>query len=397
MPHLFRWFLALVLAHGVAPTHAQNYTDHSDPPPDYIVSDSPHAVSAGEYDGTSDSSPGQHPVADVDPWSVEPPTSMSPETPVESVWSQSATPSATAVVMPDYVLIQEASATNDPLLLGSNTLYVQDFDITESDLPGIVRQELFQGVKSSARYLPDWNSSGFTQLELENSATLAMPFPDWNSALLVSPNIDAYLLSGPEAPDLPPGLYGTSLEVRYLRRLSDRITLNSSVKPGWFSDFRTNSTQAIRAPAQSFIIYDISPQWEFIAGLVYLDRDDVNFLPAIGFIWTPSPNVRIEAMIPRPGAFFRFRQTSRFDDWLAISGEFGGGQWAIERADGRDDVLSAQDYRLVAGIERRSRAGGMGWVAEAGYVFARKYQYQQTGDPDYEPADTVLLRLGVNY
>lgn len=302
----------------------------------------------------------------------------------------------TTLVTPEYVLIQETDAPTDEYG-GTPHLELEDFDITESDLPTQVRDRPFQGFDLSATYLPDWNNAGLEVTELENSVTFALPFPDWKSPLLISPGFDAYLLSGPVSPDIPPGLYAASLEVRWLRQISERIMLNSSVKPGWFSDFQTNNTQAIRAPAQSFVIYEWNPELDLIAGIVYLDRNDVNLLPAAGVIWKPNSGVRIEAVIPRPGAFFRYRRTPRFEDWFTIAGEFGGGQWAVERADGADDVLSSRDYRIVSGIERKNLVGGAGGIVEFGYVFGRKYEYYQSDTPDFEPGNTLLARVGLNY
>ena len=286
-----------------------------------------------------------------------------------------------AVVYPNGVIIHEPD----------------DLPVSVNGLPPGAKSGLLQRIELQQTYLPDLGGDGMTVVDLENSFTIGLPFPDRESPLLITPGFDVHLLSGPTSTDLPAHLYDTYLGVRWLRRVSDKIMLNSSVSPGWFSDWESNETDALRAPAQSLIIYDWTPQTQVIAGLVYLDRADLNFLPAVGVIYKPNDAVRIEAVMPRPKAAVRVRQNRRFEDWLSIAGEFGGGQWSIERADGRDDILVNRDYRVVLGLERKNLVGMLGGRIELGYIFGRVYQYRQTHDPDYEPADTVLIRGGLIY
>jgi hypothetical protein len=286
-----------------------------------------------------------------------------------------------AVVYPNGVIIHEPD----------------DLPVSVNGLPPGAKSGLLQRIELQQSYLPDLGGDGMTVVDLENSFTIGLPFPDRDSPLLITPGFDVHLLSGPTSTDLPAHLYDTYLGVRWLRRVSPTIMLNSSVSPGWFSDWESNETDALRAPAQSLIIYDWTPQTQVIAGLVYLDRVDLNFLPAVGVIYKPNDAVRIEAVMPRPKAAVRVRQNRRFEDWLSIAGEFGGGEWSIERADGRDDILVNRDYRVVLGLERKNLVGMLGGRVEIGYIFGRVYQYRLTNDPDYEPADTMLIRGGLIY
>lgn len=286
-----------------------------------------------------------------------------------------------AVVYPNGVIIHEAD----------------DLPVSVNGLPPGAKEGILQKVEVQQTYLPDLGGNSMTVTDLENSFTLGIPFPDRDSPLLVTPGFDLHFLSGPTTTDLPAHLYDTYLTVRWLRRVSDQIMLNSSVSPGWFSDWESNETDALRVPGQSLIVYDWTRQSQLIVGLVYLDRVDLNFLPAGGIVYQPNESFRIEAIVPRPKIAVRVRQNRRFEDWLSIAGEFGGGQWSIERADGRDDILVNRDYRVVLGLERKNLVGMLGGRLEVGYVFGRVYQYRETGDPDYKPDDTMLVRGGIIY
>jgi hypothetical protein len=112
-----------------------------------------------------------------------------------------------------------------------------------------------------------------------------------------------------------------------------------------------------------------------VAGVAYLDRDDVSVVPIGGVIWTPSEDLRVELMAPRPKIAKRVSYDCNTAHWLYIAGEFGGGAWAVERANGRDDVLYYRDWRAVVGLEQTSICGFSGRI-EAGYVFGREIEYE---------------------
>lgn len=344
----------------------------------------PHGYSSGAPGPvTPEGAPlGEQPAGQYAPGYVpqyDPPPVMIGQPIFDGMFNEPTSPEA--VVYPNGVIIHEPD----------------DLPVSVNGLPPGAKEGALQRVELQQTYLPDLGGDSLSVVDLENSFTIGLPFPDRDSPLLITPGFDIHLLSGPTSTELPAHLYDTYLSVRWLRRVSDKILLNSSVSPGWFSDWDSNETDALRAPAQSLIVYDWTPQSQVIIGLVYLDRVDLNFLPAGGIIYRPNDAVRIEAIVPRPKIAVRVRQNRRFEDWFSISGEFGGGQWAIERADGRDDILVNRDYRVVMGLERKNLVGMLGGRVELGYVFGRVYQYRQTGDPDYEPADTMLIRGGLIY
>ena len=74
-----------------------------------------------------------------------------------------------------------------------------------------------------------------------------------------------------------------------------------------------------------------------------------------------------------------------------MSGELGGGSWAIERSTGADDVASYRDLRLITGIEVKFNDKSS-WRVEGGYVFGRELEYvSKIGN--YKPRDTAYPRL----
>jgi hypothetical protein len=132
-----------------------------------------------------------------------------------------------------------------------------------------------------------------------------------------------------------------------------------------------------------------------VAGVIYLDRYDVNLLPAGGLLWTPADDRRFELIFPRPRLAWRVAERPRASHWLYVAAEFGGNQWAMQSTTGRDQIIVIRDYRLLAGWERRPANLGLSWRFETGWVTGRSVEYYLSDQPWLSPSDTFLMRGGV--
>jgi hypothetical protein len=142
-------------------------------------------------------------------------------------------------------------------------------------------------------------------------------------------------------------------------------------------------------------VYTWSQRLKIVLGVIYLDRDDVSWLPACGIIWTPTDDWSLELVSPRPRIARRFFYDGLREDWLYVAGELGGGSWSVERASLQQDVLATRDYRVLLGVERK-RPGGAGARFEVGWVFAREFEYASS--PAVIRTDsTVMLRGAIAY
>ncbi len=254
---------------------------------------------------------------------------------------------------------------------------------------------VFQQVAVTATYLPRFHGDlGMT--DLATSATFGFPFPTAKSPLVVTPSFETHWLDGPNSPaDLPPEIYDGAIGFRYLRKLSDRWGMDLGVAPGWHGDLEPGSGRAFRLPSRAILAYDWAPDLQLIGGIAYLDREDVNFLPVAGVIWTPNDDTRFELIVPRPRIARRFFVDGNIENWLYLAGEFGGGSYGITRASGIPDVVTSSDLRVILGFERKA-IGGINLKIESGYVFARNLEYL-SGTPDFKPDDTFMTRVGLWY
>lgn len=258
------------------------------------------------------------------------------------------------------------------------------------------RNGVLQKASVDATFLPrnDDDEVGFT--DIESFVTLGFPFPTLDTPLVVTFGADTHFIDGPVAPDLPPRVYDTYAQIRSIRKFGEQWALDISATPGYHTDFDNTSSDAFRIPGYIVLAYNWTPSVMFVAGAAYMDRDDVGWVPAGGVIWNPNDDVRIELITPRPKVAYRVHNSMSAADWLYVAGEFGGGQWAIERADGTDDVITSSDFRAVLGYERKSNTGGFSGRMEVAYVFGRDIEYR-SGTPTIELEDTVMVRSGISY
>jgi hypothetical protein len=195
---------------------------------------------------------------------------------------------------------------------------------------------------------------------------------------------------GPLVTDMPPRLYDFSLGYQFRERVGLlAFDLATAVRAS--SDFEGSARQGIRFPNHAVGFLTVRPTLDLVFGADYLDRGDIKLLPVAGLIWTPKPAVRYELVFPRPRVVFQVSDQYR----LYMSGELGGGSWAIEREWGENDLASYRDFRVCVGIACVQKDGRQS-ALEVGYLFNRRIEYA-TGIGDTNLPDGMLLRLVTMY
>lgn len=273
----------------------------------------------------------------------------------------------------------------------------QEFEPKGRKLPPGAKPGMLQQAIYTVTELPKLDSRGLGLTVLEKWITLGLPAPTVDSPLLLTPGFSGTIVDAPAGVDLPGELYEGYLQARWMRKVGSRLGVDLAVSPGWYSDFHNDSAQALRVTGHGFGAWEASENLRVVAGVIYLDRYDVNMLPAGGLLWTPSDDRRFELIFPRPRLAWRIAERPRDAHWAYLAAEFGGNQWAMQSAAGADEVVVIRDYRLLAGWERRPAGLGISWRLETGFVFGRTVQYYDSDTPSFNPSDTFLVRAGVWY
>lgn len=266
-------------------------------------------------------------------------------------------------------------------------------------LPPGVRNGFFQKVLFDATWLAPGGSNGMGVNDLALQSIFALPCPKPDSPLVITPGFDVQFLQGPQNADLPPRLYDSYVDFRWLSQVTPTLGLDLAITPGVFSDFDQQSGKAFRMQGHGAAAWTWNETTKIVVGGAYLDRPDVEFIPIGGVIWTPSSDLKFDLIFPHPKisrrVYWGGNTGDDVQDWVYVAGEFNGDAWAIRRSDGLDDQVVISDYRLVFGMERKV-LNGLSSRFEVGYVFGRRIKYR-SDTPDVHPSDTVMLRGGLTY
>jgi hypothetical protein len=252
----------------------------------------------------------------------------------------------------------------------------------------------FQKLSLSAAWFGNSNDpDDLGGTEIETCVTVALPAPIKEWPLVITPGFNMTLIDGPTVTDLPPRLYLAYTDFMWLPTILHRWTALLSVAPSVFGDFEAHE---FRLTGKGLLIYDCVPDTlQIVAGVLYLNRDNVSLLPAGGLIWTPADWARFEILFPKPKFALRCNVGPGFEDWVFGTAEFGGNTWPIIRAGGFQDDVTYLDYRLLLGVERKLN-GGAGYRLEAGYVFGRSIEFA-SGTGDFDPQNTFILRGAIAF
>ena len=236
----------------------------------------------------------------------------------------------------------------------------------------------------------------------DSEVATSIQFPNFfntGTPLLLSPGFAFHMWDGPkDAPnhDLPANAYSAYLEAAWKSNPTALAGADIAVSVGGYSDFNSFSDESIRIQGQALGWVRVTPQLMLKLGVQYLDRVDIQMLPAVGVLWEPNPAAKFDIFFPRPKIAFRMSQTANADVWLYFAGEYGGGSWTIERAAGNFEQIDVNDIRVGAGLEWLSQAGWRGNV-EVAWVTSRDVVYRFTPGDSFSPGDSFMVRAGLAY
>ena len=272
---------------------------------------------------------------------------------------------------------------------------------------------VFQGVRGSWAYLLG-NGQG-TSLgvnELDTTASFALPFfhnspANLNHApLIITPGFGLQLWDGPQTTpttfvDLPPSTYDLFLDTAWNPQFTPLFGAELGIRVGVFTSWDTFVWESWRIMGRAIGTLRLTPTMQGKAGIIYLDRNLVKILPAVGVTWTPDANSRYDIFFPAPRASKRFATTAKHSWWGYLSGEYGGGAWTFNSALPNATGTTQYDYndiRIALGAEFvPNTVTGLSGNFEIGYVFYRQLYYPYAPQRYQDLDDTIMFRLGLGY
>ena len=258
------------------------------------------------------------------------------------------------------------------------------------------RKSCYQGISLSSLYIHDDTSSGLAITGVDLSTTLAVPLGSFDNLLLITPFFRPDFLDSAASLNLPSEVFETGVRGFWKRSINERLGTMAIVTPGMRTDFQ-NTDGAFRIFGMGLLTWQAVPETLALSGgVVYTGREDFPVLPAVGLLWTPTPDWRFDIQFPSPRISHRIQKDGQNSEtWAYLSGVFGGNSWAVERPNGARDEMTLRDYRLITGVEH-VLAGNRSLFGEAGYVFGRSLEFtnsSETTDLD----STWMLRCGITF
>jgi hypothetical protein len=291
------------------------------------------------------------------------------------------------------------AATAEPraLLASDPQEYRMPEDVLPPQTPPLATHKngFFQKLSFTATEIFPDGGSGLGILETELFAAFALPAPTTDSPLVIVPTLEVQFPDSPAYAELPATLYATYLDLIWLPRISPRLQGILSVGAGCYSDFE-GEDEGFRLTGRAIARYDWTPdRLQLVLGVLYINRYRTKLIPAAGVVWKPTDDLTFDLVFPQAKLARRLTWGPGFENWVYLSGGFGGNSWSIVDAADNPDVLILQDWRIMLGFERM-RGGGAGFRLEVGYVFSREIEFASTPTLFY-PDDTVLVRGVVTF
>lgn len=238
----------------------------------------------------------------------------------------------------------------------------------------------------------------------ELASTFALPVAgSVETPLLITPGFAFNWLDGPisdpaavpRGPDLPPRVYDAYLDFAINPRWTPELGAELGARVGVYSDFEEFNGDTIRLLGRGLGVVTVTPQFELLAGVVYLDRLRVKMLPAGGVRWRPAPEWDLYLVFPNPKIRRTLFSTGSADWWCYLSGEYGGGSYTIERP-GLGDRIDYNDLRVALGLEWQTPSQATGHL-EIGYVFDREVLFESRMPAGFDLDDAVMFRAGIGW
>jgi hypothetical protein len=274
------------------------------------------------------------------------------------------------------------------------------WDLRASLIPPDARDGFFQKARFQAAYLPQLNDNSLGWTDLRWEVMTALPFFTRENPILITPAYEWHFLNRPQGFDLPPRLNDLTMDFHVFRVYANSWIFDFAVTPGLFADDHSfDSSDACRVNGRGVAVYAPNPRWKYLLGVQYVNGAWNKVVPIAGFVYEPNPDVKYEAVFPRPRAAWRLPMSpvpGRDDYWFYLLGEFANSIWAFEQTDGTPDVLAYRDFRFIIGLEHKV-VGGVSHRVELGWIFRRDIKISSVGPNDIGMDDTLMARIGVVY
>lgn len=298
-------------------------------------------------------------------------------------------------------LIRHAALPTDRILRHATEVPFDADMARKPEVPANDERRLSPRFQASVEWQPSASDVGISSYDLSVQQPIYPVFgppPPFINAGYSFTRIDA-----PASFGLPDSLHEYSLGMSWMRRINEAWRARVTLSTAFASDLDNTGTDAWQFRGGAFALYRPNEQWSYAAGVLATGRADLPVIPAVGLVWEPKRDVKVNLMMPNPRLSLLFAETTARQHWVYFGGGISGGTWAYQRGDGTNDLLSYGEWRLVAGWEffppqppGTFRPSGPRFNAEIGYSVGRNFEFD-SHRPDLSLSNALLLRTSVSF
>jgi hypothetical protein len=212
--------------------------------------------------------------------------------------------------------------------------------------------------------------TGFSATTLDLNHTWLLGYGD-APPLNITPGAAIHFWGDGVGLGLPPRVYDLYVDLQWTPWTEELWSVSVGLTPGLYSDFAQASGDMFQLTGFVIANRQLGPEWRAVFGAAYIRQLQTTLVPVGGVVWTPSDDIRLELIFPKPKYAVRFRETAAGSLWWFIAGQLGGGAWSVADGPGNAALLNYSDLRLVAGVET-FYVNGREWSIELGYAFDRQ-------------------------
>ena len=292
--------------------------------------------------------------------------------------------------------------TYQPTYQGTGTNWLPAFDWPQepwSSFQNDFLPRVFEHPRARQTYMPGsgGNEMNINDIELATTLNWANFFGS-PQPLKISPGFIFHYWGGPDSTthpgfDMPARAYSAYIAADHVTDPQKVSGLESNLTVGYYSDFVNTSSNGFRLTGKLVGWYRVNPYTVGKFGVEYFDRVNVKLLPAFGVYMTPNSDMKFDLSFPKMKLSHRIPNIRNSEAWSYFGAEYGGGSWAIRRADDSNDQADINDVRAYFGLEWRGPKCVTGFF-EFGYVFNREIVYRSNAINTLELQDTIMIRSG---
>lgn len=202
---------------------------------------------------------------------------------------------------------------------------------------------------------------------------------------------------------LPDELFEYSVGASWIRPINDRWMIRAMAGVALATDHQNTSHSAWQFRGGMFAVFEPNEQWQWVVGAIAIGREDLPVLPAVGVIWRPKPELKIDLTMPKPRVSMLLSESESRQQWGYVGMGIGGGTWGYQRVNQTADQLTYGDWRVVAGWESVPRpvtgerfTVGSQLNVEVGYVFSRDLEFD-AGLRNISLPDALMLGINTRF